>query len=182
MKKGINKTTFRLSFCAVVSALGTALMMVTSLVPVGAYALPCFAGILLVSIVIEYGKKWAFTSYAVISILSLILVGDKEAVVYFIMIFGYYPIIKNILEQKINTKILRYILKLLIFNVAIIISFFVVIFLLSVPVEEFSIMGVCVPWLFLVLGNFFFIIYDYAVTTLIVRYVQNLRNKIFKKN
>ena len=58
MKNGLQKPTFRIAFCGISAALGVVLMMITSLIPVGTYALPCFAGILLLAVLIEYGAKW----------------------------------------------------------------------------------------------------------------------------
>ena len=97
MKNSINKPAFRLAFCSATAALEVVLMMVTSLVRIGAYALPCFAGLLTIAVVIEYECKWAFGVFGVTAVLSFFLSGDKEAVVMFIALFGYYPILKNIL-------------------------------------------------------------------------------------
>lgn len=181
----IKKSTMRIAVCGVISALGLVLMILTNIVPVGTYAFPCFAGILLVAIVIEYKWKWAMLVYAVISVLSLLLAGDKEAVVFFIMLFGYYPVLKNIIESRFQPKfgkISGYILKLLIFNAAAIASFFITTLLLAIPADEYTIFGVYVPWVFLIIGNIFFVIYDYAVSVFVTQYVCRLRDKIFRKN
>ena len=100
MKNSIQKPTFRLAFCSAAAALEVVLMMVTSLVRIGTYALPCFAGLLTIAVVIEYKCKWAFGVFGVTAVLSFFLSGDKEAVVMFIALFGYYPILKNIIERS----------------------------------------------------------------------------------
>ena len=133
MNNGIKKSTFRIAVCAIIAALGVVLMMITSIVPVGTYALPCFAGILVIAVVIEYGVKWSIGVFAVISVLSVFLAGDKEAVLYFIAFFGYYPIIKNVFESKIKNKFLLFFLKLAVFNAAAVASFLIGTFLLSIP-------------------------------------------------
>ena len=150
------KSTFKVSFCGIISALCVVLLLITSVFPFGTYALPCFAGMLLVAIVIEAGSKWAYMAFAVISLLSLFLVSDKEAVVYFITFFGFYPIIKSTLE-KIKSKILQYGLKYLIFNICVVFAFFIAKTILMIPDEEFTLFGVYVPWIFLLIGNLFFI-------------------------
>lgn len=180
MKSNIgNSKTFRIAFCGVTAALSLALMMLTSLIPIGTYAFPCFAGIFISAIVIEYGAKWAFGVYATVSLLALLLAGDKEAVVYFIVIFGYYPIVKGIIERKIHNKPFQYILKLLTFNAAAVAAFFAGAFLLSVSPEEYTLFGIYLPWLFLIAGNFFFLLYDYAVTVFVTQYVRRLHDKLF---
>lgn len=51
------------------------------------------------------------------------LAGDKEAVVYYIMFFGYYPIIKGAIEGKIKTRAVQFVLKYAVFNAAVIGAF-----------------------------------------------------------
>ncbi len=156
-------------------------MMITGLIRIGTYALPCLAGMLTIAIVIEYNCKWAFGVFAVSSLLSFFLSGDKEAVVMFIAFFGYYPILKNILERKIKSVILRYIIKFAVFNAAAIASFYVAMLLLSVPASEFTVFGVYVPYLFLIAGNLFFLLYDFAINVYVKFYVQRLRKALFGK-
>lgn len=78
MKSPIQKPTFKIALCAIIAALAVMLMLITSLIPVGTYALPCFAGALLIAIVIEYGAKWALGVYAVVSVLSFLLRATKR--------------------------------------------------------------------------------------------------------
>lgn len=179
-KNGISKGTMRLALCSVIAALGTVIMMLTGLIPIGTYAFPTFAGMLLIAVVIEYGSLWALGVYAVVSVLSVFLSGDKEAVLYFIFLFGYYPILKAIIESKLRNTVLQYILKFAVFNIAAVASFYVATALLSLPAEDFVILGVYVPWVLLIVGNIFFIIYDFCLTVLVTRYVRTIRDKIFK--
>ena len=80
------------------------------------------------------------------SVLSTLLAGDKEAVIYFIALFGYYPILKGAFEFKIKNRAVQYILKFAVFNVAAIGSFFAATWLLSIPTDEFTVFGFYVPW------------------------------------
>lgn len=173
------KDSFRVAFCGLVTALSVVLMISTSIIPVATYAFPCLAGILLVAVVIEFGEKWALLSYAAVSLLSLFLAGDKEAVVYFIAFLGFYPIIKSYIE-RLKSKALQMVIKYSVFTVCIIGAFLVCKFLLAIPDEEFTFFGVYVPWLFLIAGEIVFFFYDKCVTILVYRYVTSLRNKIFK--
>ena len=179
MKNGVKNSTLRVAFCGIIAALGLVLMLLTSLVPVGTYAFPCFAGIFIAAVVIEYGWKWGLGVYAVVAVLSLFLAGDKEAVLYFIALFGYYPILKAVFEKHIKNKIILYILKFAVFNTAAIASFFAASFLLSISPEEYTLFGVYMPLAFLAFGNIFFLIYDFAVTVFVGQYVVRLRNKFF---
>ncbi len=177
---GVKSSTFRIAFCGVITALALVFMMITGLFSFGTFAFPCFAGMLLTAIVIEYGVKWALAVFVAVSILASFLAGDKEAVIYFIMLFGYYPVVKSLFERKIKNKAVQFVLKLLLFNAAAVSAFFIANFLLAIPAEEFTIFGFYVPWVLLIIGNFFFVVYDFAVTVMVGRYVYNLRKKIFK--
>lgn len=181
MKNDIKNATYRVAFCGVIAALSLVLMMLTSLVPVGTYAFPCFAGIFIAAVVIEYGWKWALGVYAVTAFLSLFLAGDKEAVLYFIAFFGYYPILKGTIEKRVKNRFLQYFIKFAVFNAAAVGSFYAASFLLSVSPDEYTVFGVYVPLAFLAFGNVFFLIYDFAVTVFIAQYVVRIRNRFFGK-
>lgn len=181
MKKGVNNPTLKIALCSIISALATVLLLLTSVIPFGTFAIPCMAGLCIIAIVIEYGYKWAFGVFAVVSLLSFFLAGDKEAVLFFIAIFGHYPIFKGIIESKIKPRPVQYIIKLIIFNIGAIASFFAGTFLLSIPAEEYTLFGFYMPWAFLAVGNIFFVLYDFAMTGLVGYYVCNLRSKLFGK-
>lgn len=174
------KDSFRVAFCGIISAFALVLMLFTSIIPIGTYAFPCFAGVLLAAIVIEFNEKWALGAYAAVSVLSLFLAGDKEAAVYFIAFLGFYPIVKSFIE-RLRSKVFQYIIKYALFNICIISAFTVCKFVLAIPDEEFTLFGFYVPWAFLLIGEFVFFMYDKCVTILIFRYINQIRNRIFKK-
>ncbi len=166
----------KVAFGAAVASLSLVLMIFTGILPVGTYALPCFAGILLVSIVIEFGVPWAIGVYAGVSVLSFLIVSDKEAALYYVFVLGIYPILKSFFE-RIKLKWLSFTLKLVYFNIVAVAAYFISIFLLSIPQESFSLFGINMPLLFLFLGNVVFIVYDLCLTRLIVLYLNVWRNR-----
>ena len=113
------------------------------------------------------------------SVLSFLLSGDKEAVMYFIMFFGFYPIIKSSFE-KIKSKVLQWILKYALFNVCMISAFYIGIYILGVPIDSFEIFGYNLPLVFLLIGNFAFVLYDKCVTVVVINYITKWRNKLIK--
>lgn len=178
----LNKTS-RVALCGVLTALCTVLMFATGLIPVATYALPALAGVLLMAIVIEVGKSWAWAVYGAVSLLSLLLAADKEAVLLFIAFFGYYPIMKASIEQ-LKKKTWAYVLKFAVFNMAMVVSFFLSVYLLAIPAESFTIFGIYLPWVFLVAGNLVFWVYDYALSGLVLLYYTRLHKMVsglFKK-
>ena len=162
----MNKS-FQVALGGVMAALSLAIMLLTGFIPIGTYACPALAGILLIAVVIELGAKWAWAVFAAISILSLFFAGDKEAALYFVMFFGFYPILKARIET-LAKKWPQRILKLAVFNASMVAAFFLALYVFSVPAGEFVIFGIYIPWLFLLAGNVFFMDYDLAVKRLVL--------------
>ena len=177
----MKKKTFNIALCGVISALGVVIMMITAIVPTATYAMPAMAGLIAIVIVIEINKKWAVASYFVVSVLSLLLVPDKEAVAFYILFFGYYPIFKQIIESKVKFVWLQWLLKIAIFSASAIAVYYIAILLLGVPAEEFILFGINLPILFLFAGILIFIMFDYAMSGVIVTYVNKFRKKLFGK-
>ena len=174
-----NRIAFKVALCGVFSGLALVFLLLTTVIPVGTYALPIVSGILLVAVAVEFNTKWAFAAYFAVSVLSFLLSGDKEAVLYFIMFFGFYPIVKKCFE-RIKSKVLSMILKYLLFNACMIGEFFIGVYLLGIPAESFSIFGVNLPLVFLALGNIAFYLYDKCVTVMIGYYITNLRKRLIR--
>ncbi len=170
--------SMRVAFCGVLTALCVLLMFMTGLIPVGTYALPAFSGILLIAAVIELGASWAWPVYIASSALSLLIAADKEAVMLYILFFGYYPILKALIEKKDFPKFLSYLIKFTVFNVAMVLGYFISIWVLGVPQDSFVIFGVNLPMVFLILGNITFAVYDYAISTLVISYMKKIHKPI----
>lgn len=173
------RTSQKVSVGGAVAALGLVLMFLTSLVPFGTYAFPAFAGMLLVIIVIEIGYPFALSVFAATALLSFMIVTDKEAALLYTIFFGYYPVIKALIE-RLKSRVLQYIIKYVLFNAAMIGAFFLAIWVLSVPTESFNIFGVYLPWVFLIAGNAFFLLYDICITRVVSLYLLKWHDKLNK--
>lgn len=176
----MKKNTFNVALCGAVSALSVVVMMLTAVVSVATYATPALAGIILIVLIIETNCKWTFASYIAVSIVSLLIVPDKEAVSLYILFFGYYPMLKQFIERHIKNRMIQLGIKILIFSVAAIATYFISIYLFGIPAEEYQIMGINIPGVFLILGIIVFVLFDYAFTEIISTYVNKFRDKIFK--
>lgn len=172
-----HSTSFVTAFCAIEASLAVTLMLCIGIITIGTYALSALAGIILVPVVIEIGLKYAMVTYIIASLLSVILVPDKEAVLCFIFFLGYYPLIKAKIEQ-IKSKLLQWIIKLAAFNIAMILVFKISVAFLSVDPSEYELFGVYLPGIFLAIGNLIFVLYDFGLTLNITRYVLVWREKL----
>lgn len=176
------KVSFKVSLGGITSAICLLLMFMTGFMPLLVYTLPAIAGALLIVVVIEISRKWAFVTYASISILSLFITPDKEAAILFIFFMGYYPIIKSVIE-KIKNPVFEWASKLILFNIAIIISYKIIINVFGIVdiTKEFSFLGKYSMLGLLVLANIVFVIYDVALTRMISSYITWFRPKFLRK-
>lgn len=167
-----------IAFCGIMTALCVVLMFLTGLIPVGTYALPALAGILLVVLVVEMGTSWAWPVYIASSALSVFLAADKEAAMLYVLFFGYYPILKAVIERRRLNTAITYLLKFSVFNVSMIAGYFVSIWVLGVPQDSFTMFGLNLPVLLLIAGNVTFAVYDYAISSVVVTYTRRFHKTV----
>lgn len=172
----------KIALCGIMGALIITILFLGFLFPFATYACPAIAACCLLPIVHEYGQKTAFTLYLAVSFLAVMLVPEQEMVFMFIFVFGFYTVIKFTVD-KIKSKTLRIILKLIYVNTGIIISYGILLFVFPVAmlVEEFSVYGIGFIVILMVMFNALFILYDKAAATMLIVYIYRLRPKIFGK-
>jgi len=78
------KTTHKTALCGVFGALSIVIMLMGSIIPMATYMCPAIAAFLILPVVAEYGEKTAFTLYAAVSLLSMIMIAEKEFVLMYI--------------------------------------------------------------------------------------------------
>lgn len=169
----------RVAFGGVISSLALLMMFMSGLIPTATFALPAMAGVAIMTLMIEFDLKTAFISYLAVSFLSLILVVDKEAVLVFIFLFGHYPMIKSIIEDKTNI-IIGYILKTALFNLCIIFAYYLALNLFGMGnlVDEFEEIAFWGSLILLITSNFTFFLYDYTLTALIPYYIIKIKPRL----
>ncbi|MEG1996545.1 MAG: hypothetical protein RR036_03440 [Oscillospiraceae bacterium] len=178
----MQKSTRKVAFCGIVTGLAIVSMFLGGLIPFAEYTFPAISGILFVAIVIEYSKKTAFIAYVAVSLLSIFLAPNKEMVVIFIGFLGYYPIVKSYFETT-KSRVTEWVLKMISFNIAVIISYVIAINLFGMKellsdMQNFMKYGIIA---LLALANVVFVIYDIALTRLIAYYINVLRPKVHIK-
>ncbi len=168
-----------IAFGGIVCALSLLCMFLSGVFPFAEYTCPALAGIILVALVIDFGKKTAWIAYAAIAALCLFVTPNKEAAVLFIAFLGYYPIVKSNLEQ-IKSRVTEWILKIALFNAACVSAYFVIIYAFGM-VELLDEMSMGYAWgiyAFWALANVVFVIYDTALSQVIGFYFTMIRPKL----
>lgn len=176
------RVSSKTSLGGIVAALSISLMFLISIVPMFTYAVPAAASMLLIPIVIEINKKWALGVYFSVSLLGLIVVPNKEVAVIYVAFFGYYPVLKAALESHLKI-IPEWIAKILVFNVSLLGSYYLMLKFMGVTIDELERFGWFAIPLLLIMGTFAFVAYDYAMTKIINLYIikyQSRFKKLFK--
>ena len=145
-----------------------------AIVPFMTYALPAIAGALTVFMVVEVDKKWAFGVYAAVAILGMFLVPEKEVAVMYLALFGYYPIVKALIESKVPA-VVGWLLKIILFEITMVVSYILMIKFMGVTIDEMDTLGKLAIPILLGAGTLAFIIYDFALTRLVSIYTRNWR-------
>lgn len=161
-----------LAFGGIISALSLIALFLSSALSFNTLAFLSLSSFFMGVMYIEYKSKGAFISYAVVSVLSLILPVDKTSALAFILFFGYYPILKGLIERLHNIK-LEIIIKLIVF---IIVSFSGVYGFFMIFSKSLS--DVLPLWAVSIAGIIFFIILDYVLSLAFDYYVKKIRSKI----
>lgn len=176
--------TSKTAIGAMLTALSVIILIPTAL-EIFVYALPAMAGVLTVIAVAELNKNWALGIYCATSILGLLVVPNKEAIIMYVAFFGYYGIIKSILETKFK-KPVEYLLKFLLFNVSIITAAYVAMKVLGVSFNEYMDIDSAKWWakyivpITLLTANVAFVPYDYFLSIAITLYMRKWRKRLHK--
>jgi hypothetical protein len=174
------------------AAMSVVMLTLGSLVEVLDLSMAAIASMLCIIAVIELGGAYPWMIYAVTSILSVILYPAGTACWFYLVFFGFYPIIKEKLERLHQT--LAWALKILILNVAAVVYILVAYFIFyggasagSISDVFISIFGSSDAGLAFAIGmyaavNVVFVVYDIALTRIISFYFARLRHrfKFFK--
>lgn len=103
-----------IALCGMLNALAVVLMNLGSLVPLATFCTPLLAMLVLLPVLEEYGPRMGWAAWVSVSILSLLLVTDRETALVYVF-FGWYPMVRPKVAA-IKSKVLRFGVKLLICN------------------------------------------------------------------
>lgn len=110
--------TRKLALSGVLCAVALLVMLLGNVLPILTYAAPCLCGLIVAAVLQRCGLRYAWALYGAITLLSLMLLTDREQALFFALIAGYYPMFFRFAESRIASRTLRYVAKLLLFNAA----------------------------------------------------------------
>lgn len=177
-----SRLSYKVALGGVVSSLSIMCMFLTAVFPAMYLALPMVAGGLLMVVVAEVNLSWAFLTYAAISLLSVFVTPDKEAALIFIMFFGHYPILKQVIERS-GKRACRILFKLAAYNICIILNFRLTVYVMGYDqiLEDIAAWGEYRLYILLGISNIVFLLYDYTLTGYMRLYVRYFKPRFLRK-
>lgn len=147
----------RAALGGVLAALAVVTMSLGGLIPVMTYVTPMFCALLLETVRILCGEKFAWAWFGAVAILGAFLSPDREAAALFLFV-GCYPI----LRPKMERRKLPALWKGLFFNASVLIAYWLLLKLTGMDElrQEFRTMGKWMLALLLVMGNAVFFLLD----------------------
>lgn len=153
-------------------------IMLVSYFPYLTYAVPAVAGMFMMIPLIEIGPAYSFGCYAVSSVLALIM-GEPESSVLYVCLFGFYPIIKALIE-RINNTFVQWAVKFAVFNICVLAFYFIASFIFSVSFDDLGNFGRYGAYAFLLFCNAAFVLYDIALSRVAGLYYRRFHPRISK--
>lgn len=100
----MNQNTKRLARLALLAALGVAFLFLGAVLPSTRLAICALAGFFAAAALMMYGFGWAFGVYAVTAALAVLILPSKICAILYAAFFGYYPLVKALLEKHIRDQ------------------------------------------------------------------------------
>lgn len=163
--------------------MGVALLLIGSLIETLDLSMAAMASFFCIFAVIELGTAYSWMIFAVTGILTVILMPQSMVGWFYILFFGYYPILKEKIE-KLKAPV-AWLIKIIILNISLVISivFASLVFYGGNMFDTFVMMFGAEDWgIYAAIGiyalvNVVFVVYDVALTRLISVYLFRLRHR-----
>lgn len=126
----------------------------------------------------HFRYKKRVDNFLATSLLSFILVTDKECMMMYVIFFGYYPIVREYFT-KIKNKAFRIITKLTFFNIMMILCQVILIKIFGIPFLEDG-QGKSFIIVFALLMNLLFLVYELMIEKVTLLYIYKLEKRIKK--
>lgn len=166
-----------IAYSGVATALSVVMLFLDSIFWVLGYTMPLVASLVMIILLDSISQKSALLTFISTSIISFILLNDKECVLLYILFFGYYPLIRDKIND-IKPKFLSYLLKFITFNAAMVLTQVLCVYVFGIPFDDM--LGKWGIVLFVLCLNLVFVVFDKLYTLLLKLYRIKLKKKVEK--
>ena len=152
-----NNGAKQIALGGMMAALAVVIMSLGGMIPSATFVCPVLCCLILQIVRTICGDRMAWAWYGAVAILSRLMGPDKEAAAVFVFL-GYYPILK----PKFDKSRLKWVWKLLYFNVVILAMYWLLIHLFGMAqlAQEWEELGIWMTGIMLLLGNVTFFLLD----------------------
>lgn len=159
-----------ITLSAVLIALTIVILYLNLLLPISTISILTLASLLIPIALIRGSMKSAILVYISSSIIGFFILPINIILLY-ILFFGIYGIVKFYIE-KINELPLEIFIKIVFFNIILFLSFFIFKSFIAIEITKLPI------WLFFIMAQIVFLVFDYALTLLISFYLERIHSKL----
>lgn len=166
-----------IAYSGVATALSVVMLFLGSIFWVLGYTMPLVASLVMIILLDSISQKSALLTFVSTSVISFILLNDKECVLLYVLFFGYYPLIKDKIND-IQPKFLSYLLKFVTFNAAMVLTQILCVYVFGIPFDDM--LGKWGIVVFVLCLNLVFVVFDKLYTLLLRLYRIKLKKKVEK--
>ncbi len=173
----LDSDSYALSLTSMMAAFTLLFIYLAGILPTTRLSMYAIASLFSLALCMEQRTANALILFFSVSFLSLLILPNIMVVIPYILFFGYYGVVKYHAEQ-IKDKFLAFVIKLMVFNIGLILNYFLAknLFLSSIPdilKNNF--------WVFLGLAQIAFVAYDYIFSKLAELYDNRIRKFLTKR-
>ena len=170
------RSAHRISLAAMFTSLSLLFLYMASVLPTMRVAMYFLSSVFVMGMILEEEIGLAFLMFTAVSLLSLLLMPNILRVIPYVLFFGHYGIGKFYIESNVKDKVIRYVIKLLYFNVALVLMYLLA---KEVLLEDVLDIGIAF-WLVVVLAELAFVVYDWLFTKVTGYYFEHIRRFLIK--
>ena len=170
----------RAALCGMMTALGCVMLLLGGAFPAATFAAPALAGLTLLPVFSEYGRRQALAAWIAEAGLALLLSPDKEAALLFAFL-GWWPGLKADLD-RVRPRPLRAAVKLALFAAAAGLTLLTAVRLLGMEaiLREYAEMGRAGTAAFAAAAGITMLLYDTVLARMLALYRRRLRPRLFR--
>ena len=166
-----------IAYSGVATALSVVMLFLGSIFWVLGYTMPLVASLVMIILLDSISQKSALLTFVSTSVISFILLNDKECVLLYVLFFGYYPLIRDKIND-IKPKFLSYLLKFVTFDAAMVLTQILCVYVFGIPFDDM--LGKWGIVVFALCLNLVFFVFDKLYTLLLRLYRIKLKKKVEK--
>lgn len=166
-----------IAYSGVATALSVVMLFLGSIFWALGYTMPLVASFIMIVLLDSISQKSALLTFVSTSVISFILLNDKECVLLYVLFFGYYPLIRDKIND-IKPKFLSYLLKFVTFNAAMVLTQILCVYVFGIPFDDM--LGKWGIVVFVLCLNLVFVVFDKLYALLLRLYRIKLKKKVEK--